>query len=84
MYFRTFEFLTSDWDVKNLYDWEKLPVNNFEWFKDTFQFNEDYNEESDKGYFLKVDVQYTEKLHEIIMVYRFYQKESKFKMLKGW
>ena len=47
---------------------QKLPVNNFEWIKDTFQFNEDftknYNEESDEGYFLEVDVQYLEKLHE--------------------
>ena len=46
---------------------EKLPVNNFKWTENTFQFNEDfiksYNEESDKGYFLEVDVQYREKLH---------------------
>ena len=32
----------------------------FEWIKDTSQFNEDfiknYREESDKGYFLEVDV----------------------------
>ena len=46
------------WDVINLYVWamlQKLPVNNFEWIKDTSQFNEDfiknYNEESDEGYF---------------------------------
>ena len=48
---------------------QKLPVNNFEWIKDTSQFNEDftkhYNEESDGGYFLKVDVQYLEKLHKL-------------------
>ena len=66
---------TSDlqyWDVNNLYGWamsQKLPVNNFEWIKDTSQFNEDfiknYNEESDEGYFLEVDVQYLEKLHEL-------------------
>ena len=47
---------------------KKLPVNNFEWITDTSQFNEDflknYNEESDEGYFLEVDVQYLEKLHE--------------------
>ena len=33
------------WDVNNLYGWEtlqKLSVNNFEWIKDTFQFNEDF------------------------------------------
>ena len=42
------------WDVTNLYGWamsEKLPVNKFEWIKDTSQLNEDflknYNEESD-------------------------------------
>ena len=47
---------------------KKLPVNNFVWVKDTSQFNENFiknhNEESDKGYFLEVDVQYLEKLHE--------------------
>ena len=48
---------------------QKLPVNNFEWIKDTSQFNEDfirnYNVESDEGYFLAVDVQYPEKLYEL-------------------
>ena len=47
----------------------KLPVNNFGWIKDTSQFNQDfikkYNEESDEGYFLEVDVQYLEKLNEL-------------------
>ena len=62
----------QNWDVNNLYGWamsQKHPVNNFEWIKDTSQFNEDfiknYNEESDEGYFLEVDVQYLEKLHEL-------------------
>ena len=48
---------------------KKIPVNNFEWIKDTSQFNEDfiknYNKESDERYFLEVDVQYLEKLHEL-------------------
>ena len=48
---------------------QKLPVNNFEWIEEASQFNEDfiknYNEESDEGYFLEVDVQYLEKLHEL-------------------
>ena len=48
---------------------QQLPVNNFEWIKDTSQFNEDfrksYDEESDEGYFLEVDVQYLETLHEL-------------------
>ena len=58
------------WDVNNLYGWamsQKLPVNNFEWIKDTSQLNENLikniNEESDEGYFLEIDVQYLEKLH---------------------
>ena len=47
----------------------KLPVNKFEWIEDTSQFNEDfiksYNEESNEGYFFEIDVQHTEKLHEL-------------------
>ena len=60
------------WDVNKLYGWamlQKLSANDFEWIEDTFQFNEDfiknYNEESDEGYFLEVDVQYPEKLYEL-------------------
>ena len=60
------------WDVNNLYGrvmLQKLPVNNFEWVKDTSQFHKDfiknYNEESDAGYFLKVDVQCSENLHNL-------------------
>ena len=48
---------------------QKLPVNNFEWIKDTSQFNEDfiknYNEESREEYFFETDVQYLKKLHEL-------------------
>ena len=48
-------------------NFRKLPVSNFEWTGDTSQFNEDfmknYNEESNEGYFLEVDVKYPEKLH---------------------
>ena len=61
------------WYVNNLYGWamsRKLPVNNFEWIEDTSQFSEDfiksYNEESDELHFLEVDVQYAEKLHELL------------------
>ena len=60
------------WDVNDLYEWamsEKLPAKNFEWIKDTSQFNKDfmknYNEESDKGYFTELNVQYTQNLHEL-------------------
>ena len=48
---------------------QKLPVNKFEWIKDISKFNEDFikncNEESNERYFLEVDVQYIEKLHEL-------------------
>ena len=60
------------WDVNNLYGWamsQKLPVNKFEWVAETSQFNEyfikNYNEKSDEGYLLEVDVQCPEKLHEV-------------------
>ena len=53
----------------------KLPVINFEWIKDNSQFNEDflkkYYEESDKGCFLEVDVQYLEKLHNFFFFFFF-------------
>ena len=48
---------------------QKLPVNNFGWIKDTSQFNQDfiksYNEESNEGYFVEVDLQYPVKVHEL-------------------
>ena len=47
---------------------QKLSVNNFESIEDTSQFSENfmksYNEESDEGYFLEIDVQCPEKLYE--------------------
>ena len=50
-------------DANNLYGWEmskKLPVNKFEWVNDLSGFNEDfiknYDENSDVGYFLEVDI----------------------------
>ena len=60
------------WHVNNLFGRamsQKHPVINFEQIEDTSLFNEDsiknHNEESDEGYFLEVDVQYLEKLHEL-------------------
>ena len=55
--------------AKNLYGWaisKKPSVNGFEWVEDLSQFKEDfiqnYDEESNKGYFLEVDVEYPKKL----------------------
>ena len=46
---------------------EKLPLNKFKWVEDISEFNENfikkYNEESDEGYLLGVDIQYPENLH---------------------
>ena len=68
---RQYSYL-KHWDVNNLYGWamsQKLPVNKFEWVAETSQFNEyfikNYNEKSDEGYLLEVDVQCPEKLHEV-------------------
>ena len=55
-------------DANYLYGWaisQKLPVNGFEWVEDLSQFKEDfiknYNEGSNKGYFLEVHVEYLKK-----------------------
>ena len=72
------------WDVNNLHGWtmsQKIPVNNIECIKDTSQFNKDvikkYNEESDDGYFLEVDVHYPERLHELHIDFPFLTERMK-------
>ena len=48
---------------------QKLPLNNFEWVEDIYEFDESftksYNEESDEGYFFDGDMQYLENLHNL-------------------
>ena len=48
---------------------QNLPINKFKSIENTSQFNENfiknYDEDSDEGYFLEVDVQFPEKLHEL-------------------
>ena len=50
---------------------QKLPVNGFKWVKKSrlSRFNEtfikNYDESSDKGYFLKVDIDYPKKLFDL-------------------
>ena len=55
-------------DASNLYGWamsRKRLVNGFEWVEELSQFNEDfitnYDENSNEGYFLEVDVKYPKK-----------------------
>ena len=50
--------------------YKKLPVNGFKWENDLSRFNEDliknYNENSDIGYFLEVDIEYPKQLMEFL------------------
>ena len=57
-------------DANNLYGWamsQKLAVSGFKWKKNmskfTKEFIKNYDEDSDKGYILEVDVKYPKKLH---------------------
>ena len=56
-------------DASNLYGWtmpQKLPANGFKWVNDLSRSNKTfikkYNENSDVGYFLEVDVEYPKEL----------------------
>ena len=56
-------------DANNLYGWtmsQKLPVSGFKWENDLSRRSDDfiknYNENSDVGYFLEVDVEYPKNL----------------------
>ena len=57
-------------DANNLYGWamsQRLPVSGFKWKKNKSKFTEEfiknYDEDSDKGYILDVDVEYPEELN---------------------
>ena len=59
-------------DADNLYGWvmsQKLPKNGFKWINDVTEIDEEftknYDEDSDKGYILEVDVKYPRKLHNL-------------------
>ena len=48
---------------------QQLPVNDFKWAEDISGFNQDfiksYSDERDEGYFLEVDDEYPENLHNL-------------------
>ena len=77
------------WDGNNLYGWEmsqKILINSFKLVKKLSKFNErlikNYNENSDRGYFLEVGVS-IQKLYLVLMrIYHFYQKEKNWKSRK--
>ena len=69
-------------DVNDIVMSQKLPTFNFKQVEDTSQFKEDFiknfNEKSEEGYFLQVDVQYPiskKKYMNLIVIYHFYLKE---------
>ena len=71
-------------DANNLYEWaisQKLPVDGFKWVKDLSQFNEDfikdYDENSNKGYLLEVDIEYLKKLFNLRKDLSFLPKREK-------
>ena len=59
---------------------QKLSVGGFQWVEETSQFNEDFiNEDSDERYFLEVEVQYLEELHELDNHILFLSERTKIK-----
>ena len=59
-------------DAKSLYGWamsQKLPINGFKWVEDLSELNENfiknYDENSDTGFFLEVDVEYSKNLFNL-------------------
>ena len=69
-------------DANNLYGLamsQKLPVNSFKWVKNVSKIDEDfiinYDEDSDKGYTLEVDIEYPRELHKLHSDLPFYLKE---------
>ena len=56
-------------DKNNLYGWamsEYLPYGEFEWLENINEFDINWiNEKSDTGYFLEVDLEYPDELHEL-------------------
>ena len=78
-------------DANNLYGWamsQKLPVGGFKWIKkddlskfDT-KFITNYDENSDKGYILEVDVDYPKNLHNLHNDLPFLSERMKIKKVK--
>ena len=77
------------WDVNNYYRStmsQKPPVKKFEWMEDSSQSYEGFiknsHEESNEGYFLKVDIQYPEKLHKLYNDLPFLPERMKFEKIE--
>ena len=71
-------------DANNLYEWamsQKLPINGLKWINDIMEIDEEfiknYDEDSDKGYILEVDLKYPRKLHDLYSDLPFLPKRMK-------
>ena len=71
-------------DANNLYGWaisQKLPVNGFKWVKNLSKCDEhfikNYDENSNKGYFLEVDVEYSKNLFNLHKDFTFLPEREK-------
>ena len=71
-------------DANNLYGWtmsQKLPVNDFKWVKNLSKSNErfrkNYDENRNKGCFLKVDVGYPKSLFSLNKNFKFLPERTK-------
>ena len=77
-------------DANNLYGWamSQLPVNDFKWVKqkELSKFNDDfiknYDENSNKGYFLEVDIDYPKELFNLHKDLPFLPKRKKVKKVE--
>ena len=65
---------------------QMLPIDDLKWVDETSQFNEDfikyYKEDSNNGYFLEVDVQYSEKSNYLHNDLKFLPERMKIKKKK--
>ena len=76
-------------DVNNFCGWprsQKLPVNGFKWVKKLSKFNEDfiknYNENSNVGYILEVDLEYPKNLFNLHKDLQFLRERKKIEKCK--
>ena len=76
-------------DANKLYGWamsQKLSVDGFRWVEKLSKFNEkfikSYNENSDKGYFYEVDVEYPKKLFSLHEELQFLPERKKIEKVK--
>ena len=62
---------------------QKLPVEGFKWKKYILKFNKNfiknYDEDSDKGYIIELDVKYPKRLHNLYCILPFLPKRMKIK-----